>query len=273
MKNPLLSALIASSLLPAATQAAVIGVESFSYADGAIAGKSGGIGFDYNQVTSVHTGTASDWDDVGGSPSVVGGSLITNNTSAKREFNGPTEGSAGADGDDSERAGAFRGAGVAFFRFDVTRTAGATWSGVSSYDFGTERIFFGVPNPLSGNDEAGIDGVPGGPKGSGIFLTDNITYTMVGVVDFNNDLLGLYVNPDVTDSWSPTGGTADVTLAYTGTNWSSAVRFGSGGEVAWDNLTVANNAADAGLLGVPEPSAAAFSVMGALSLLGRRRRR
>lgn len=272
MKNPLLPALIASTLIPAASQAAVIGVENFTYADGVIAGKTGGTGFDYNQLTSSNTGTASDWDDVGGTPSVVGGALITSGSSAKREFNGPVEGSAGGDGDDSERAGAFRGAGVAFFRFEITRTSGATWSGVSSYDFGSERIFFGVPNALSGNDEAGIDGIAGGPKGSGIFLTDNTTYTMLGVVDFNNDLVGLYVNPDITDSWSPTGGTADVTLAYTGTNWSSAVRLGSGGEVAWDNLTVANNAADVGLLGVPEPSAAAFSALGALSLLGRRRR-
>ena len=80
---------------------------------------------------------------------------------------------------------------------------------------------------------------------------------MVAVLDFDNDLLGLFADPDPSDDWDATGGTADVTLAYTGTNWSTAARFGSGGtgQATWDNLVVATTPEEVGLLGQVAPTA------------------
>lgn len=108
-------------------------------------------------------------------------------------------------------------------------------------------------------------------------LIDGRTHNMVAVVDFDNDLVGLFADPDgVTDFWDVTDGSnsADMTRAYTGTNWSTAVRFGSGGEVTWDNLTVAlNDPTDVGLLAsaIPEPSTALLGGLGLLALLRRRK--
>lgn len=256
-----------SAILATTASAAVIGFDDFT-TDGPVAGQTGGTGFDFDLINSVHTGTVSDWDNVGGTPSVTGGALVTSDSSAKREFNGPVEGAGGGDGPDTERAGAFRGVGVVFFSFQMTRSSGAVWSGASSYDFGSERIFFGVPGAGAATDTIGIEESGVGSTLGTISLVDGQFYNMVGVVDFDSDRVGLFVNPDGSDTWTPSGGTADVTRTYTGTNWSSAVRFGSGGETTWDNFRVATTFGEA----IPEPTGALLSSIAALGLLVRRRR-
>jgi glucose/arabinose dehydrogenase len=224
----------------------VIGTEDFTYPNSALNGKSGGTGFDLSQVTGLHTGVPSDWNNVAGNPQILGNALVTNNTSAKREFNG-----------DTETTGA-RSSGRVFFKFKMTRAAGnGAWSGLSSYGFATERVFFGVPTLGSNNDLAGIDtqntaaaDLPEGPvKLSAITLADGVTNTLVGVIDFDNNLLGLFVNPGANDFWNPTDGSssADVTLQYLSNDASSAARLGSGAAVTWDDLIVATTAADVGL--------------------------
>ena len=47
-----------------------------------------------------------------------------------------------------------------FYKFTMTRGAGTSWAGASSYDFGTERVFFGTPggNGASGSIEYGVSG-------------------------------------------------------------------------------------------------------------------
>ena len=108
--------------LTAASSAISIGVDSFEE-DGPIAGRSGGSGFDYDLFDGTVTTTPSDWDNVVGTPSVTGGSLITLESSAKREYNGDIEakGDMTNDGqDDHERSGALRGEGVVFYKFDTT---------------------------------------------------------------------------------------------------------------------------------------------------------
>jgi len=206
---------------------------------------------------------------------------VTNNASAKREYNGDIEGagSAGNDGqDDHERGGAARGGGVVFYSVDLNRSAGAVWSGISSYDFGSERVFFGVPGGNAATDTIGIDESGVGATSGSISLIDGQTYRIVAVVDFDNDLLGMFVDPDgVSDFWDPTNGTnnADVTRVDTGTNWSTAARLGSGGEVTWDNLTLAlNDPTNVGLLAadpIPEPTSALLGSLGLLALFRRRR--
>ncbi|MES2924060.1 MAG: PQQ-dependent sugar dehydrogenase [Verrucomicrobiota bacterium] len=250
MKNlPALWLLLISFSIHAHSE--VIGTENFTYANSAVNGKNGGTGFDLNQNNS-HTGVPSDWNNAGGTPQIVGNALVTNNQSAKREFNGNTE------------ATGARSSGRVFFKFKMTRAAGnAAWSGVSSYGFATERVFFGVPTSGAGNDRAGIDtqntvaaDLPEGTvKLSTIGLADGVTHTLVGVIDFENNLLGLFVNPDATDFWNPADGSnsADVTLQYLSSNSSSAARPGSGASVTWDNLVLATAAADVGLLETFDP--------------------
>ncbi|NWK55375.1 hypothetical protein HW115_07115 [Verrucomicrobiaceae bacterium N1E253] len=257
------------ALSSAISGAATIGIETFD-TDGAINNQNGGTHWDWNNLTQMHTATTSDWDSTSGSPAVSGGILTTNNSSAKREFNGPDEGSGTGDGDTTERSGGFRGSGAVYFASDMTRSASASWSGMSSYDFGAERIFFGVHGGGAATDTIGIqDSISGTNVTGSISLTDGVSYRIAAVVDFDNDLLGLWVDPDGADSWDGTGGTADVTMAFTRTNWSTAVRLGSGGSATWDNLIVATSLSE---VAIPEPSSSSLLALCGMSLIIRRRR-
>ena len=242
--------------------AAPVGSESFNYPDGPIADRAGGTGWTAERTDEAGAppSAPSDWDLVGGTANVVGGTLVTNGGGAWREFNGATEGVAAGT---NEREGAFRGTGNVFFGFDMTRQAGADWSGASSFDFGAERIFFGVPGGQTffGIEESGV-----GRGMSTITAVAGQTYRIVAELDFDSDVLNLWVDPAAGDELTP-----DATRAYTGTNWSSAIRLASGGtgSTAWDNLVVGTSWNDPGL--VPEPGSLALLGLGALGLLWRRR--
>lgn len=260
----------ASAFVVQHSTAAVIGVENFSYPDGAIAGQTGGTGWNYERTdeAGAPVQAPSDWDSTSGTPSVLGGALITNNTGAKREFGGATEGSAAGT---NEREGAFRGAGAMYFRttysVDTLFAAGTgQWGGVSSYDFGTERIFFGMPTQTTSPRFFGIVESGVGTTLSTIPVLANTPYTLVGVVDFDADRIALWVNPDSSD----TPASFDVSRSYTATNWSSALRLASvgGANVTWDNFMVADSFADV----IPETSASLLTVLGGAALLQRRRR-
>lgn len=138
--------------------AVVIGIETFDI-DGPLDGQSGGTGFDYDTAndfdpfTGGSTGTPSDWEGSSVASTVSGGVLSTFNSNGIREYNGPGEGVPPSD----EGDGAVRGTGVVFFRVDITRHADAAWSGLSSFDFGNERVFFGVPGAGGATDTIGIE--------------------------------------------------------------------------------------------------------------------
>lgn len=238
-----------------------LGSESFTYASGNIAGKTGGTGFNYNAFTHTVTATNSDWDAPSGTPSITNNQLVTDNgAGARREYNGPTEGAGTAAddaNDDHARSGAIRAAGQVFYRFTMNRAAGnGSWSGASSFSFANERIFFGVPSGGGGTDTIGIDHTGAGTSMGAIRLTDGTAYAMVAVIDYDNKRLGLFVNPGQEDYWNPLDGSnsADVTRPYTSfsttttADWSTAVRLASGGQVAWDDLTISLNPAGVGLV-------------------------
>jgi len=232
----LLSAAILTSV-PVA-QAELVGIETFSYPDGTIIGQTGGFYWDWTQNTDSpkHSGTVSDWDSVPsvGDATISGNTLITRRSGAEREFNGPGEGFPDTS---DEGDGAFRGSDSVFFSTTMTREAGATWSGISSSDFGTERLYFGVPIRLNnGRREFGIV-VDGIYTFSGMEAVDGETYTLVAKIDYGNELLSLWVNPlNAIEELS----TPDLTVPYFGTHWCTAIRVYSGGtgDTRWNNLVV-----------------------------------
>jgi hypothetical protein len=232
----------------------IIGSESFDYADGKIAGQAGGSGFNRDHFHGKLSSAGSDWDNVVGAPIVSGSALFTDNSSAKREYNGPIEGtgSSANDGQDHhERSGAVRATGRVFYRVTMTRGTGTTWSGASSYDFGSERMFFGVPafTGPGGTLEFGC-GIDGNYHYSGI-PADTKEHTLVAVLDFDHDFVGLWVDPDDRDFYDPLDGTnsADAGGPYPTELWSTAVRLASseGGATKWDDLSVALDPASVGL--------------------------
>jgi len=174
-------------LLMGAVQAEIIGVDYFDYPDGAVAGRNGGLYWDWNNVTKVHTGTVSNWNNVGGTPVVQNASLTTNGSSARREYNGPSEGTA-ENPDTDERLGAFRGAGTVYYGVKMTQVVENPWCGFSGYDFGSERIFFGQPGgQTSGFMFFGIE-ISGGNKAfTTIPVVVGQTYHLVSAIDFDCD--------------------------------------------------------------------------------------
>lgn len=241
--------------------AAVIGSEDFSYPDGPINGRTGGTGW------SVSGGT-SDWSSSGNN--VVSGKLVTSgNTGSFREY--------GA----NENASAFPGTGKIFYKFTLTfGSTVANYAGLSSFDFGSERVFFGrtYTNNL-GVEQSGV-----GSAVTSIVAQPNTTYTLVGVLDFDNDRLSLFVNPDGADVYNPANPTAGanntadaIYTTFTSTNWSSQIRLQSGDQgggadtVNWDNIIVATAPGDVGLA-VPEPASfGLLTLMGGLAMVRRRR--
>ena len=217
------------------SHADILGIEEFNYSDDNIAGQAGGQYWDWNNTSGLHTGTVSNWNAVFGTPMVQNKALFIDSSGARREYNGPTEGS--GEGTD-ERLGAFRGSGTVYYGVTVTELTENPWCGFSSYDFGTERIFFGRP---SGAQFFGIEISGSGRALSTIPVIVGQTYRLVSAVDFDGDQLRLWVNPDSSDyDHGSADNSADVTLAYTGSNWSTSVRLAGGAQSLWDDLVVSN---------------------------------
>ena len=232
----------------------VIAKESFDYSNGSISGRTGGTGFDWNQDTKAHTGTASDWDNAYGAPFVSGEKLLTNGGGSQicdREYNGPLEIVGFSYADDQMSAGAIRANftkdenEVVYYKIEMTRTASTLWSGISSLDFATETIFFGVPTTPApgGNREFGIEVANSDPSSqegrtfSGVQPVAGQTYCLVAKIDYGNDLLSLWIDPNLD---SPESLSAPlVTRSHTGVNWSTGVRITAGNEATWDNLVIA----------------------------------
>jgi hypothetical protein len=224
MKYLLMSLLLIG--LISSANAAVIGNERFDYPDGSnIDDQFGGTGWD--------AGGVKDWDVFWGTPTISDGAVTTNNAGIVRAFGL------------NEQAGAVQATGQAYFGVTMTATDTYDWAGMSSYDFGTERIFFGIPGGQtvigsnlgyygidnSSNDDDGLTNIP---------VVKNVPARIVGCIDFEGQQLLLWVNPDA-DDYDNGGGdnSADLALSYTLTNWSSAVRLASGRAVEWDDLMVA----------------------------------
>jgi hypothetical protein len=224
-----LAAALFTLALPAAAE--IIGVESFDYPNGALAGKDGGTFWDYqNTPPAGRFDTASTWINLNGTPNVTSGQLVTSgNGAVRRAYNGSTE-----------TTGAISDANVAktvFYKVNVTTgpSVGAgDYFGISSMEGSAERFYFGKRGVGAnwGVEQVGESGTNGGTN-----ILANTTYTVVAQIDLPGNRIRLYVNPNLSATQSANTPTAN--QAYTGTAASTAVRFAAGTAVTWDNLVVA----------------------------------
>ena len=218
-------------------RAQLVGYEPFDY-KGPILDASGGVFWDSLNSSTYrhHTGTSSDWDSEPGLPGVSicsGGTLYTEDSGLIREYGGndltgETQGAVNQANFDKK----------VYYRITMTRYSGTTWCMLSSFDFGTERLQFGL---YPGRSVFGIYDLAGFPPiaESGVTVNVGETYTLVAKIDFAADVVSLYVNPNL--NGTEASSTPVATGTYTGTHWSTAVRVASGGAgvTAWDDLTVA----------------------------------
>jgi hypothetical protein len=244
------AAIAITSLLAGTASAEVIGLDTFSYPDGSIGYLTGGVGWSRNSASpSVWNGFAT----------VTGGALFTawGNT-ALRDYGNPT------------LTGAIQATGQVYYGASVAITGAPQWGGMSSFDNGAERVFFGVPWQTN---QFGIDIVGVGVTTSSLADPPG-NYYLVSAIDYLNHQVRLRVNPDYADFDDPaTAATsADLAVPYTASNWSTSIRLGSGndgsvGAMTWDNLRVATTFAEA----LPEPGSGLLVALGAAALLRRRR--
>jgi len=110
---------------------------------------------------------------------------------------------------------------------------------VSSFDFGTERLFFGLFPDGTGKfsiyDQNSLTRL----ALSTMDVTIGQTYTLVAKLDYTAGTVALYVNPNL--DLSEGSNTPIATAAFNTSHWSTAVRLasGTGGLVLWDDLAVA----------------------------------
>jgi hypothetical protein len=251
-----LVALAASEL----SAAPAIGTDDFSYPDAVLDGNNGGTGWDmggtgknawswsYSNSAQVTGGVAHTWD--GGSLRNYGASIMAT--------------------------------GVVYFGVDMKFGADAVvanrYGGISSYDFGSERIKFGK---TWSNTTFSLDGY--GEHSTGIPIVADQFYRVVGSIQWDTaggqGLLKMWVNPDAADFDAALGQgastSADLVVDYGNTgNWNTGIRLASGGSngyapMWYDNLVVATSFDVAAA--VPEPASLAAAGLASMLLVRRRR--
>lgn len=272
------SRLAAASVEPGA---GLIGADDFTaYVSAAVDGQVGGVGFDFDNSTVNdpfvgHSGTLADWDTLSGLPVFADGSLITANASASREFNGPGEGSAPSSDEFAGAVGENSVARIVYLRADMNRQAGAGWSRLSFLEFGEATLSVGVsntPGPSGGLEFAierpGVDATYN--TASPVLPVAGRTYTLVAKIDYANDLVCLWVDPDLTKAEA--ANPPYLARAHTATGWSTALGLGSGAVVAlpgdaapatrWDHVVAATEWSALGLFAGSQPDTYAGWIAG-----------
>lgn len=158
-----------------------------------------------------------------------------------------------------------------YFSVLFTQPVADNWGGVSFFDGGTERLFFGNPGlPYVGKFSIDQDGGGGpGADQSGIDVLDDTTYFLVGAYDFDSGVASLWVNPTFSAIKSP----ADLIIAYAG-GWSlTSVRIGADAVTIFDSLRVGTSWLDVvPATSVPEPLTSTLLLIGIAGLIVFRRR-
>lgn len=228
MKKLVLGVMMSMCLVGVAN-AEIIGAETFDYPNGAIAGLTGGEFWMWNNVVQDHTNDKTAWEVLWGNVVLQGQALYTHDGGALRNY--------GSNLNDA----AFRASGVVYYSVLFTSVSNPDWGGISGYDFGDERLFFGMPGAQGDVKYFGVDG------GAGRGLTDipielEREYHLICAIDFDGSQIRMWVDPDA-DDWDhgAADNSADIRRDYFGTNWNTGVRLASGGNCKWDNLVVATD--------------------------------
>jgi hypothetical protein len=241
--------------------ASLIGHEPFNYPDGGLFGNNGGDGWRYDRASDQQDANdpASSWENgFNSGAQVVAGTGRTQNNGPIRYFSS-----------DRDNA-AFKNEGVIWVSVDMTYFTGATWLGISVHDYGSEKLKFGGTDVVVEGQTVkrlGIERINQGWTYTDIYAQPDTTYKLVGMVDLNNNVVRMWINP------ADTNAAPDATLTgYTDGSWHNAVRLGSGGSTttSWDNIRVGTTFGD--VLPVPEPGSIAAVAIAGLAGLRRRRR-
>jgi hypothetical protein len=251
MTRSVLSSMVLLATAGSASAAIVAADDFNAYPDGSIVGQGAG------------TGWSSSWIKQGnGVATVAEGKVTTNDEGVRRSF--PT----------------IQATGVVYYGVDMTFNADAAstsrYAGISSMDFGSERIKFGK---TWSETNFSFDG-HNGSHSTGITIVPGVTYRIVASIQWDtsggNGKLKMWVNPDLADYDIVLGtGSADASTSYGSSgNWNDGIRLASGGSgianVTYDNLIIASSFAEAAA--IPEPNGiVAFAVAG-MALLQRRGR-
>lgn len=223
-------------LLSGRAGADVIGYDGFNYPSGSVSGKGAGVHWDWdNTVSPGHTGRVSQWEAIYNAPTFSGGKLVTSESGAKRRYHGvlaADEISSAVNESSLDRA--------VYYKTVMSVGIGVNWCGVSSFDFGAERLFWGLFPDGSGKFSIYDQNTFTPLSVSAVSVIPNTTYTLVAKLDFSANVVRLYINPDL--SAPESSAVPAVTAAYTATWWSTGVRLASGGAgtVGWDDLVVAS---------------------------------
>ena len=202
----------------ASVNAEIIGFDDF---DG------GKYGWNYNPTTGERAETSSNWM---GSVKIQDGKLVTQGDTPYIYFH-PTE----------ANDAAFQNKGTVISSVEMTVLGDTTkWAGLSYFDFGNERHFYGAASS-SGNfglacNHGKISTKP---------VVQNQTYTMIALQDFTTHKTALWafeqgITPTIWDVRTPTVESTSVT------NWTTRIRLASGADTktTWDNLTAATAFSD-----------------------------
>ena len=202
----------------ASVNAEIIGFDDF---DG------GKYGWNYNPSTGARAETSAEWM---GTVKIENGKLVTQGDTPMICFH-PTE----------QNDAAFRNKGMVIASVEYTVLGDTSkWSGLSWYDFGSERHFLGMPGGSNGHF-----GVASG-KISSTPVVQGQTYTLIALNDYVSGKKAVWAfeegtTPTIFDVRSPLAENATTT-----TKWTTRIRLASGADTktTWDNLTAATAFSD-----------------------------
>jgi hypothetical protein len=243
----------------------IVGSDSFEYADGPIAGQSGGYGWDYQGEGNPQGTSPTSWIHYAGTTDVAGGRLVLQDSgdgwiAAKRDFSSDTWGT-----------GAFQNTGIVYFAATLIIDQTQGWLGISAQDGDSERVKFGMPWTGGSMSYLGIN-----QENSGVYVlsdvmaTIGVPYRIVGVLDYDNNAARMWIDPDSGDydtAWDHTS--ADVVFNNLDMwNWVNGVRIGSGAGTTWDDVIIATTFPETFIPGSladrahdPEPAAGEVDVL------------
>jgi hypothetical protein len=218
----------------------IVGTDSFNYADGPIAGRNGGTGWDWKGNGNPQGSLPTSWQHQAGSTAIVNGRLALSDTgdgwiSTRREF-----------GSDTWGAGAFQNSGIVYFAATLTINDAQGWLGISAADGSNERVKFGMPWQSGG---LGFLGINNENNGANVLSTVTATigrpYRIVGVLDYTKNAARMWIDPDSGDYDTPDSTSADVVFNNLNMwNWINGVRIASGGSTTWDDVIIATTFAE-----------------------------